>query len=84
MTGVQTCALPISGGACINDTVVHIAASRLPFGGVGASGMGRYHGRFSFDTFSNLRGTLLSPRRFDLPLRYPPYGRSFGLLKKLL
>lgn len=73
-----------SGGACINDTVVHIAASRLPFGGVGASGMGRYHGRFSFDTFSNLRGTLLSPRRFDLPLRYPPYGRSFGLLKKLL
>ena len=46
--------------------------------------MGRYHGRYSFDTFSNLRGTVVSRRRADLTLRYPPYDRSFGILKKVL
>ena len=72
-----------SGGACINDTVLHIVNSRLPFGGAGESGMGRYHGRWSFETFSNVRSLLISPRRFDLPFRYPPY-RPLRLLKKIM
>ncbi len=82
--GMRLIARTSSGGACINDTVVHIANPSLPFGGTGASGMGRYHGRYSFDTFSNLRGTVVSRRRADLTLRYPPYDRSFGILKKVL
>lgn len=73
-----------SGGACINDTIMHVTNPALPFGGIGNSGTGRYHGQASFDTFSNLRSTLLSPRHTDIPLRYPPYGRRMGLLKKLL
>ncbi len=73
-----------SGGACINDTVVHVANHRLPFGGRGASGMGRYHGEWSIDTFSHLRATVVSPRKHDMALRYPPYGRRrFALLKRL-
>ena len=61
------------GGGCINDTVVHLANPRLPFGGVGASGMGRYHGRYSFDAFSHLKGVVRASTRLDLPVRYPPY-----------
>ena len=71
-----------SGGACINDTILHVADPALPFGGIGTSGTGRYHGRASFETFSNIRSVLVSPRRFDISLRYPPYRMS--LLKKLL
>ena len=82
--GMRLIARTSSGGACINDTVVHIANPSLPFGGTGANVMGRYHGRYSFDTFSNLRGTVVSRRRADLTLRYPPYDRSFGILKKVL
>ena len=62
-----------SGGACINDTIMHFANSKLPFGGVGNSGVGRYHGAESFRVFSNLRAVIDSPRRFDLPFRYMPY-----------
>lgn len=72
-----------SGGACINDTLMQIVNPSLPFGGVGMSGMGRYHGKYSFETFSNLRSAVISPTRFDIPLRYPPY-RWFGFLKRLL
>lgn len=72
-----------SGGVCINDTILHIANKNLPFGGVGNSGMGKYHGFASFETFSNCRSVLLASNRFDLPFRYPPYG-SFSLLKKLM
>ncbi len=61
------------GGGCVNDTVLHLAFSRLPFGGVGDSGMGAYHGRQSFLTFSHEKGILKTPVRLDLPLRYPPY-----------
>ena len=71
-----------SGGACINDTILHVTDPALPFGGIGTSGTGRYHGRASFETFSNIRSVLVSPRRFDISLRYPPYRMS--LLKKLL
>ena len=73
----------ISGGACINDTIMHIANDRAPFGGVGASGMGRYHGKESFLAFSHRRTIVSTPRCIDLPLRYMPY-KLFGLIKRLL
>lgn len=72
-----------SGGACINDVVMHIANDHLPFGGVGNSGMGQYHGRLSFDAFSHRRAVLISPRHPDLPFRYMPY-RHFSLIRRLL
>lgn len=72
-----------SGGACLNDTIMHIANERLPFGGVGNSGMGRYHGRESFEVFSNRRAVVVSPFRPDIPLRYPPY-RFFKWVKRIL
>ena len=64
-----------SGNAGINETVVQIASPYLPYGGVGNSGMGRYHGRKSFETFSNMRSVLVKSNWFDFPLRYPPYNR---------
>ena len=62
-----------SGGVCVNDTVTHLACPELPFGGVGASGMGAYHGRQSFETFSHRKSVLDKSTRLDPPLRYPPY-----------
>lgn len=62
-----------SGNVCINEVVLQLAVSGLPFGGVGGSGMGAYHGRFSFDTFTRAKGVLRKSLRFDIPLRYPPY-----------
>jgi len=64
-----------SGSACINDTVIQIASPYLPYGGTGSSGMGRYHGRKSFETFSNMRSVLVRSNLFDITLRYPPYNR---------
>ena len=61
------------GGGCINDTIIHLASSRLPFGGVGDSGMGGYHGRASFDTFSRRKSIVKKSTWMDLSLRYPPY-----------
>ena len=61
------------GGGCINDTVIHLASSRLPFGGVGDSGMGSYHGRASFDTFSHRKSVVVKGTWFDPPFRYPSY-----------
>ncbi len=72
------------GGGCINDTVVHLASSRLPFGGVGESGMGSYHGKASFDTFSHRKSVLKKSNRIDIPLRYPPYRNHISLLKKIM
>jgi aldehyde dehydrogenase (NAD+) len=65
-----------SGGACVNHTLVHITPPDLPFGGVGDSGTGRYHGRSGFDTFSNLKSVLRKPTRPDPRLLYPPYTRT--------
>ncbi|MBK7711107.1 MAG: aldehyde dehydrogenase [Bacteroidales bacterium] len=62
-----------AGTASVNDTVMQIASPYLPYGGVGSSGIGRYHGKRSFDTFSNHRSVLVKSNLFDLPLRYPPY-----------
>lgn len=72
------------GGGCVNDTVVHLATPFLPFGGVGESGMGSYHGRASFAAFSHSKGVLTKSSLLDIPLRYPPYTHGIGLLKKLL
>lgn len=74
----------ISGGICINDTIVHTSNPHLPFGGVGNSGMGRYHGKASFDTFSHHRGMVITTKIFDLPVRYPPYGNKINIVKKLM
>lgn len=73
-----------SGGGCINETFVHEINHCLPFGGVGASGTGKYHGKASFDTFSNKKGVMKKTLLFDLRLRNPPYGRKFGRLKRFL
>ena len=62
-----------SGGVCLNDTVMHIAVNDLPFGGVGDSGMGAYHGKASFDTFSHFKSVLRKQFWFDLDWRYAPY-----------
>ena len=72
-----------SGGACVNDTLLHVGNNRLPFGGVGMSGMGRYHGRYSFETFSNMRGTVFSKNSLDMAMRYPPY-KKVKTLKKIM
>ncbi|MBR5283091.1 MAG: aldehyde dehydrogenase [Alistipes sp.] len=72
-----------SGGACINDTIMHIANENIPFGGVGNSGMGSYHGRLSFDAFSHRRAVVCTPTWIDLPFRYMPY-KFFSLVKKIL
>ncbi len=62
-----------SGGVCINDVVMHLAVPDLPFGGVGASGMGSYHGHAGFLAFSHAKSVLSKSERMELPLRYPPY-----------
>ncbi len=72
-----------SGGACVNDTIMHIVNHNIPFGGVGNSGMGKYHGKLSFDAFSNRRAVVTTPTIIDLPIRYMPY-RFFALMKKIL
>lgn len=73
------------GGGCINDTVIHLATPYMGFGGVGESGMGRYHGKFSFDTFSNQRSVVKKAFWLDLPMRYRPYSQGKdGLIRKFL
>ena len=64
-----------SGGVCVNHNAVQLGVPELPFGGVGASGMGAYHGRTGFDTFSHRKAVLRRPARAEAPLVYPPYGR---------
>jgi len=61
------------GGGCINDTIMHVSSDYLPFGGVGESGMGSYHGKASFDTFSHYRSVMHKSTKFDLKVRYAPY-----------
>ncbi len=72
------------GGGCINDTVIHFSNNRLPFGGVGHSGMGAYHGKYSFDTFSHKKAIVKKATWFDIPLRYAPYKNKLKFLKKIL
>ncbi|MFM2368748.1 MAG: hypothetical protein RL619_1048 [Bacteroidota bacterium] len=72
------------GGGCINDTVIHFSNKRLPFGGVGHSGIGAYHGSLSFDTFSHKKGIVKKANWLDLPMRYAPYNDKLKTIKKLL
>lgn len=71
------------GGGAINDTVIQITNKRLPFGGVGNSGMGSYHGKTSFDLFSHRKSIIKKPTWLDLPLRYPPYSMPLKFVKKI-
>ena len=72
------------GGGAINDTVVHIINDRLPFGGIGNSGMGKYHGESTFKTFSHYKPYISKPLWIDIPLRYPPFNKKLNFLKKVL
>ena len=72
-----------SGGVCINDTILHVGNDHLPFGGVGASGMGKYHSQESFLAFSNKRSVLKSSNKIDFAMKYPPYDK-IDLIKKLM
>ncbi len=72
------------GGACVNDTLMHMTLPQLPFGGVGQSGMGAYHGKAGFEAFSRPKSVLLRGLHPDIPLRYPPYDGKLKWLKKLL
>ena len=73
------------GGGCINDTIIHLANMNSPFGGVGYSGMGMYHGKYSFDTFTHAKTVMKKGKLFDISARYHPYtaGKS-ALIKKVL
>lgn len=72
------------GGGCFNDIILHVGNPELPFGGVGNSGIGSYHGKASFDTFSHRKSILKNSFRFDLKWRYPPYKMSLETLKKFI
>jgi len=74
-----------AGAVCVNTTVVHLAIPELPFGGVGESGMGAYHGRHGFETFSHRKAVLDKPSRPDIPIQYPPYTKARrGVLRAAL
>lgn len=72
-----------SGGVCVNDTLMHISNHNIPFGGVGNSGMGKYHGKESFLTFSNRRGVVYTPVWIDIPFKYVPF-KYFNFIKRIL
>lgn len=72
------------GGGCINDTVVHFSNKRLPFGGVGHSGIGAYHGQLSFDIFSHHKSIVKKANWLDLPMRYAPYKDKLASIKRVL
>ena len=72
------------GGGCVNDTILHLATSHMPFGGVGESGMGGYHGKYSFDTFSHLKSVLHRAPWPDVALRYPPFEGKMKVLRKVM
>ena len=71
------------GGGCINDTVIHLATSEMGFGGFGESGMGSYHGKTGFDTFSHYKSIVDKKTWLDLPMRYQPYNKVFDFLIRL-
>ncbi|MGI6256516.1 MAG: aldehyde dehydrogenase [Anaerovoracaceae bacterium] len=72
------------GGGCVNDTLLHLTSSAMPFGGVGNSGMGQYHGKASFDTFSHKKNILHKSLLFDINLRYHPYKNRKRTLPRFL
>lgn len=72
------------GGGAVNDVVIQVSTSYLPFGGIGNSGLGTYHGKESFETFSHKKSILKKSNLLDIPLRYPPFKDNLKLLKKIL
>lgn len=72
------------GGGCINDTIMHLATSYLPFGGIGTSGIGSYHGEHGFKVFSHYKGILKQSNLFDIPFRYPTSKWGLAIIRKLL
>lgn len=72
------------GGGTVNDTVIHFSNERLPFGGVGHSGIGAYHGKFGFETFSHRKSVVRKANWLDIPIRYAPYGSKINLIKKIM
>ena len=73
-----------AGGCCVNNTAWHLTNHHLPFGGRGNSGTGRYHGKFSFDTFTHEKAVMKTPAWFDPAIKYPPFAGKLGLIKKLI
>ena len=71
------------GGGCVNDTIMHLTNPKVPFGGVGYSGMGAYHGKYSFDTFSHYK-TICYSSKLEFPLRYPPYDNKLPIIKNYI
>ncbi|MFA9558612.1 aldehyde dehydrogenase [Evansella sp. AB-rgal1] len=71
------------GGGCLNDTIMHIGTPYLPFGGIGESGMGAYHGKYSFDTFSHEKSIVRQTTKFDIPLRYSKSKRTLKTIRKI-
>ena len=80
--GMEVIRRTSSGGACINDTIMHVVNEHIPFGGVGNSGMGSYHGRRTFEAFSHERSVVVTPCWPDLPFRYAPY-KFFRYVKRM-
>lgn len=72
------------GGGCINNALVHLTNPELPFGGAGYSGMGQYHGRYSFDTFTHQKGMLKTGTWLDVPVKYPPFKNKLKLMKMVM
>ena len=71
------------GGGCINDTIIHLATSEMGFGGFGESGMGSYHGKDGFDTFSHYKSIVDKKTWLDLPMRYQPYRELYGKMIRM-
>lgn len=76
--------LTTSGGVTINDTIIHVASSYLPFGGVGPSGMGAYHGKASFDVFTHKKSVIKRGTFIEFPIKFAPYNNKINLLKKVM
>lgn len=72
------------GGGCVNDTIMHLVTHKMPFGGVGDSGMGCYHGKFGFDTFTHYKSVVNKSTSVDLTLRYPPYDGKLSAIRRFL
>lgn len=72
------------GGGCINDTIIHLSNPNMPFGGVGESGMGQYHGKNSYDTFTHQKSMMKKSNLVDVYLRYPPFKKHLKILKKVM
>lgn len=72
-----------SGGVCINDVLLHVGTHHIPFGGIGNSGMGNYHGKYGFETFSHQKSIVTSHPSFDIKIKYPPYQNKLKILKRV-